>query len=82
MVLVGGIGTFEGPIIGAIVFFTVETLFGAAGVAYLIGLGLAAVVFALLVPRGIWGEVERRFGIQLLPVGYRLAGSQESLPSP
>jgi len=77
MVLVGGIGTFEGPIIGAIIFFTIETLFGATGVYYLIGLGVAAVVFALAVPRGIWGEVERRFGIQLLPVGYRLGGVAE-----
>jgi branched-chain amino acid transport system permease protein len=72
MVLVGGIGTYEGPIIGAIIFFTIETLFGATGVYYLIGLGVVAVCFALMLPRGIWGEVERRFGLQLLPVGYRL----------
>ena len=72
MVLVGGIGTFEGPIIGALIFFTIETLFGATGVSYLIGLGVVAVVFALLVPKGIWGAIELRFGIQLLPVGYRL----------
>lgn len=72
MVLVGGIGTFEGPIIGALIFFTVETLFGGAGVAYLIGLGAVAVGFALLSPKGIWGTIESRLGIVLLPVGYRL----------
>lgn len=72
MVLVGGIGTYEGPILGAILFFTIETLFGAAGVAYLIGLGIVAVLFALVLPNGIWGTVERRLGLQLLPVGYRL----------
>lgn len=72
MVLVGGIGTFEGPIIGAVLFFTVETLFGAAGVFYLIGLGLIAVLFALFLPRGIWGTIENRLGIELLPVGFRL----------
>ncbi|CAB3799265.1 hypothetical protein LMG28138_04625 [Pararobbsia alpina] len=72
MVLVGGIGTYEGPIIGALVFFTVETLFGAAGVAYLIGLGVIAVTFALVLPKGIWGAVEAKFGLQLLPVGYRV----------
>ena len=72
MVLVGGIGTYEGPILGAVLFFVIETLFGAAGVTYLIGLGLTAVVFALILPSGIWGTVERRFGLQLLPVGYRL----------
>ena len=36
MVLVGGIGRFEGPILGAIIFFLIETWFSAAGVWYLI----------------------------------------------
>lgn len=72
MVLVGGIGTYEGPIIGAVLFFTIETLFGGTGVAYLIGLGVIAVLFALVLPRGIWGWIEQKTGWQLLPVGYRL----------
>lgn len=72
MVLVGGIGTYEGPILGAVLFFAVESVFGAQGVSYLIGLGLVAVLFALFLPRGIWGAVENRFGIRLLPVGYRV----------
>ncbi|MEJ8814312.1 branched-chain amino acid ABC transporter permease [Variovorax ureilyticus] len=74
MVLVGGIGTYEGPIVGAVLFFAVETLFGATGVYYLIGLGVVAVTFALFAPKGLWGAVEQRFGIQLFPVGYRLSG--------
>jgi len=72
MVLVGGIGTFEGAIIGAVIFFAIETWFGAAGVWYLVGLGATALVFALVLPRGIWGAIERRTGLRLLPVGYRL----------
>jgi branched-chain amino acid transport system permease protein len=80
MVLVGGIGTYEGPILGAILFFTIETLFGAAGVTYMIGLGAVALLFALLLPRGIWGEIERRLGMQLLPVGYRLSGLVSNPP--
>jgi branched-chain amino acid transport system permease protein len=72
MVLVGGIGTYEGPIIGAVLFFTIETLFGGTGVAYLIGLGVIAVLFALVLPRGIWGWIEQKTGLQLLPVGYKL----------
>ncbi len=32
MVLVGGLGTFEGPILGAVLFFAVEAWFGDAGV--------------------------------------------------
>ncbi len=80
MVLVGGIGTYEGPILGAVLFFTMETLFGGTGVAYLIGLGATALLFALLLPRGIWGEIERRLGVQLLPVGYRLSGGTGDPP--
>lgn len=72
MALVGGIGTFEGAIVGAILFFLMETFLGSTGVWYLITLGAAALAFALFVPRGIWGTVERRFGVNLLPVGYRV----------
>jgi branched-chain amino acid transport system permease protein len=72
MALVGGLGTFEGPIIGAVVFFVLESAFGASGVWYLVGLGATAVVFALYLPRGLWGALEERFGIRLLPVGYRV----------
>ena len=72
MVLVGGIGTFEGAILGAVLFFAIETWFGAAGVWHLVGLGATALIFALALPRGIWGAIERRTGLRLLPVGYRL----------
>ncbi len=75
MVLVGGIGKFEGAILGAILFFVVETVFGGTGVWYLVGLGATAVLFSLYLPRGLWGEIERRFELQLLPVGYRLTFS-------
>jgi branched-chain amino acid transport system permease protein len=72
MVLVGGIGKFEGAIIGAVLFFVIETWFGSAGVWYLIGLGLSAVIFSLYFPKGIWGAIEQRLGIALLPIGYKL----------
>ena len=76
MALVGGIGTFEGAIIGAIIFFLVENFLGSTGVWYLIFLGATALAFALFLPRGIWGTVERRFGVNLLPVGYRVRLTQ------
>jgi branched-chain amino acid transport system permease protein len=79
MTLVGGLGTFEGPIIGAVIFFLVETLFGGSGAWYLIGLGASALLFSLFFPRGIWGAISARAGLHLLPVGYRVqfpAGDQ------
>jgi branched-chain amino acid transport system permease protein len=72
MVLVGGIGRFEGPILGAVIFFLIELWFGTAGVWYLIVLGLTALLFSLFLPGGIWGYVEDRFHVLLLPVGYRV----------
>jgi len=82
MVLVGGIGTFEGPVLGAVLFFAVETLFGASGVWYMIGLGATALIFSLLLPRGIWGTIEQRFDIRLLPVGYFLRSDTTSSSEP
>jgi branched-chain amino acid transport system permease protein len=74
MALVGGLGTFEGAILGAVIFFAIEAFFGAWGVWYLVGLGAVALGFALLLPRGIFGWADERFGLRLLPVGYRLRG--------
>lgn len=77
MVLVGGLGRFEGAILGAVIFFVIETVFGAMGVWYLIGLGLVALLFSLFLPRGLWGAVEERLGLSLMPVGYRLVINPE-----
>jgi branched-chain amino acid transport system permease protein len=82
MVLVGGLGTFEGPILGAIVFFAIQYEFADQGAWYLIGLGAIAVLFALFLPKGLWSAVNSRLHVQLLPVGYRLqrgrSGATES----
>jgi branched-chain amino acid transport system permease protein len=82
MALVGGLGRFEGPILGAIIFFLIEAWFGAAGVWYLVGLGATALAFALFLPKGIWGVIEDRFAIRLLPVGYRLNIPGVNVPQP
>jgi branched-chain amino acid transport system permease protein len=74
MVLVGGLGTFEGPILGAILLFAIQTIFTQGGPWYLVGLGATAALFALAVPRGIWGTIEERLGLRLMPVGYRVEG--------
>lgn len=74
MVLIGGLGTFEGPVIGALVFFLVQEQFSDQGSWYLIGLGVVAVLMTLLMPRGLWGTLVDRYGVRLVPVGYRLRG--------
>jgi branched-chain amino acid transport system permease protein len=72
MVLLGGLGTFEGPILGALVLFAIQQQFQDQGSWYLVGLGLVAIVVTLLLPRGLWGSIVDRFGIRLLPVGYHV----------
>ena len=72
MVLVGGLSTFEGPILGAILLFAIQTTFTQGGPWYLVGLGATATLFALLLPRGLWGAIEERLGLRLFPVGYQV----------
>ncbi|HXN11448.1 MAG TPA: branched-chain amino acid ABC transporter permease [Steroidobacteraceae bacterium] len=80
MVLVGGLGTFEGPIIGAIVLYIMQNQFGNDGVWYLVVLGGVAMAFALFLPRGVWGTLEERTGLRFMPVGYRVSGAAEPAP--
>jgi branched-chain amino acid transport system permease protein len=81
IVVIGGIGTVEGPIIGTIIFFTLEKELADYGVWYLIILGSVAVIVAVWVRGGIWGVVRRRFGLELFPVQRQLrltaAGGEE-----
>ena len=55
MVLVGGMGSFVGPILGAVLFFALQEVFGDFGAWYLAGLGIVAILFAIYFPRGLVG---------------------------
>jgi branched-chain amino acid transport system permease protein len=55
MVLVGGLGSFVGPILGAVLFFALQEVFGDFGAWYLAGLGIVAILFAIYFPRGLVG---------------------------
>jgi branched-chain amino acid transport system permease protein len=72
MVVIGGLGTIEGPIIGTIVFFTLQQKLAAHGTWYLIILGAVAVVISIWVRGGLWGAVARRFDLHLFPVQRRV----------
>jgi branched-chain amino acid transport system permease protein len=72
MVLVGGLGTFEGPIVGAVVLYLFQTYVSNTGIWYYVVLGGVSIAVALFLPRGIWGTIQDRFHLQLIPVGYRL----------
>ncbi|MGH3732757.1 MAG: hypothetical protein ACRDVC_05185, partial [Acidimicrobiales bacterium] len=53
-----------------IIFFALQQTLANQGAWYLVILGSVAVVVALWYPRGIWGAVRGKFGIELLPVGH------------
>jgi branched-chain amino acid transport system permease protein len=68
IVVIGGIGTVEGPIIGVIVFFLLRETLADLGTTYLIILGMFAIGVMLLAPKGLWGMVRARSDIQLFPL--------------
>ncbi|MEQ8697799.1 MAG: branched-chain amino acid ABC transporter permease [Bauldia litoralis] len=72
IVVIGGIGRIEGPIIGTIIFFVLQEFLAELGTWYLMILGIMAVVIMLKAPQGLWGLVADRFGIQFFPVQRRL----------
>ena len=72
IVVIGGIGSIEGPIVGTLVFFGLRAVLVDYGAWYLITLGGVAVVVMLAVPDGLWGLVSRRLDIHFFPVRRRL----------
>ncbi|HVG52066.1 MAG TPA: branched-chain amino acid ABC transporter permease [Xanthobacteraceae bacterium] len=72
IVVIGGIGTIEGPIVGVIVFYLLQAYLAQYGTWYLILVGALAIAIMLFAPQGIWGYVTRRFGIELFPTRRRL----------
>jgi len=72
MVVIGGIGTIEGPFVGLIVYFVLREFLADYGTIYLILMGAIAIGVMLLAPSGIWGFVVQRHGVQLFPIQRRL----------
>jgi branched-chain amino acid transport system permease protein len=68
IVVIGGIGSIEGPIVGTVVFFLLRSLLADYGAWYLITLGTIAVVIMVKAPYGIWGFVAQRLDIHFFPV--------------
>ncbi len=72
IVVIGGIGRMEGPIIGTIVFFLLREFFADLGPWYLMLLGAFAVIMTLTMPKGIAGLLADRFDIQIFPLRRRV----------
>jgi len=67
MVVIGGIGRIEGPIVGALLFWFLNKFFSDYGSWYLVGLGCIAILVTVFFRDGLWGALHRRFGWSLFP---------------
>ena len=72
MVVIGGIGRIEGPIVGALIFFLLNKFLSDYGSWYLLGLGLLAIVTTIFFRQGLWGYAQQRWGWTLFPTGRTL----------
>jgi branched-chain amino acid transport system permease protein len=72
IVVIGGIGTMEGPVIGVAIFYLLQYYLAALGSWYLILLGALAIILMLFAPAGVWGLISRSLDLSLFPVRRRL----------
>jgi branched-chain amino acid transport system permease protein len=72
LVMIGGLGTIEGPIVGAVVFWALNKFFSDYGTWYLVGLGLLAIAVTLVFKQGLWGHVQKRYAFRVFPIQRRL----------
>lgn len=72
IVVIGGIGTIEGPIIGTLLYFLLREFLADLGAIYLMILGALAIVIMLAAPKGLWGLLVKRYDFSIFPVGYRV----------
>ena len=80
IVVIGGLGSLEGPLLGTALFFVVRELLSDYGAWYMILLGALAVGVMLAYPRGLWGLVADRWDVRFFPVQRRVRPSPR--PSP
>jgi branched-chain amino acid transport system permease protein len=86
MVVVGGIGTIEGPVIGAIVWYLLKDYLtdesnpvSVTTETYFIASGIVAVVCALYLRNGIWGTLTKRLPqLRFFPFGRRVVLGEPS----
>jgi branched-chain amino acid transport system permease protein len=77
IVVIGGIGTMEGPIVGTLLYFLLREFLVDLGAIYLLILGGIAIVIMLVAPKGLWGLIVQKYDFSVFPVGYRVRNHKE-----
>ncbi|PWL33599.1 branched-chain amino acid ABC transporter permease [Marivita sp. XM-24bin2] len=80
IVMVGGIGSIEGVLIGAVIYFFADRWFGEYGASYLIVLGLLTLMTALFFREGLWGLWRRTFDAPWFPTRRTLIQVERDVP--
>jgi branched-chain amino acid transport system permease protein len=71
IVVIGGIGSFEGPVIGTVIFFLIRSYLSEIGVWHFIVLGVLSIAVVLVEPKGLWGLVRRFLPEDVIPITRR-----------
>jgi branched-chain amino acid transport system permease protein len=71
-VVIGGLGSITGPIVGTVLFFLLQEYLADLGPVYLIVLGAVAIGVMLRAPRGLWGLVTSRWDVRFFPTQLRV----------
>jgi len=72
IVVIGGIGSIEGPVIGVVIFFFLREIAADWGTWYLIMMGGIAIAVMLVDKRGVWGAIKARINLSIFPVSKTL----------
>jgi branched-chain amino acid transport system permease protein len=72
IVVIGGIGTMEGPIVGTVIFYLMQRYLADFGAWYLILLGTLGILVMLFAPRGLWGLIAERYDLTFFPTRRHL----------
>ena len=68
MVVIGGFGTVEGPLIGVLLFILLREALSDLGALYQIILGLIAIGMMLKARSGVWGAIVVRTRRTMIPI--------------
>jgi branched-chain amino acid transport system permease protein len=77
-VVIGGIGSFEGPIIGTIVYFLLRQYLADLGAWHFILLGTLSIIIILMERRGLWGLIRRVLSDDLVPIAHKPSATLEA----
>ena len=78
IVVIGGLGTIEGPIVGVLVFYALRAALADYGSWYLLALGCIGIGVMVAAPRGIWGWISDRTGLQFFPFRRRVENTRST----